>query len=73
MINVINQMPLEMFGDWLVAIKKLKITDYSDSIENFRIQLKNAKQKGEEFNNKIKDFVSKNKKLFKGIVEELTK
>jgi len=73
MINVINQIPLEMFGDWLVAIKKLKITDYSDSIENFRIQLKNAKQKGEEFNNKIKDFVSKNKKLFKGIVEELTK
>jgi len=73
MTNVINQISSEVFEDWLIGIKKLRITDYPDSIENFRIQLKNTKQRGEEFNNKIKDFVSKNKKLFEGIVDELTK
>jgi adenylylsulfate kinase-like enzyme len=73
MINAINQIPSEIFEDWLIGIKKLRITDYPDSIENFRIRLKNAKQRGEEFNNKVKDFVSNNKKLFEGIVEELTK
>jgi len=73
MINVINQIPLEFFENWLLCIKNLGIEDYPDSIENFRTQLKNAKQRGEEFNNKIKNFVSKNKKLFEGIIDELIK
>jgi hypothetical protein len=73
MINIINQIPLEFFENWLLCIKNLGIEDYPDSIENFRTQLKNAKQRGEEFNNKIKNFVSKNKKLFEGIIDELIK
>lgn len=73
MINVINNIPLEFFDKWLTAIKRLKINNYPDLIEKLRISLKETKQKGGEFNNLIKNFVSKNKKLFEGIVDELIK
>lgn len=64
MINIINSVEDQIFDKWLISIVRLKITDYPDRISDFYNQLKSAKSRGESFNEKIKVFVKKNKKIF---------
>jgi hypothetical protein len=73
MVDIINMVPLEFFAKWINAIKELKIDNYPALIESFRLNLQQVKQKGDGFNDVITNFASRNRKLFEGIIDELTK
>jgi len=64
MIGAINSVPEQIFEEWLDYLSKLKLTDYPPFISDLYSQLKSAKNRGEIFNEKVKAFVKKNKKIF---------
>lgn len=64
MIDAVNSVKETIFDGWLNSIVRLRITDYPELISEFYNQLKSAKLRGESFNQKIKTFVERNKKIF---------
>ncbi len=72
MINQITILDARMLKEWLQVIKKIGVP--SNLLSNFYLNLKNVKNKGEDYSEIVKKFVRRNKRLFgEAQVEDLLK